>query len=621
MTTYDNNMLPGFSSWSIESTATAPDDQTLVVLESSTEKPSATWQENVTGFDTNLHAKLTCTLATGVFGFIVFSIDADGNEASTNVIVSESTNIEVLLHTQQAVTFGVKLMGYTDGGVIQNVGLQLEESAISGVDIEYAIFSSSTVAPTENWSTDAPTWQTGYYIWQRTATKYANGNTVYSAPQCLQNMSSLVMLSIEEQYYLSTSSSETKGGEWSSTQPTWESGKYLFTRSKITWSDNTETYSPESGTLAKLINDVNETAYATAISAVGSVDVEYAKSTSSTTAPTSGWTTTSPSWSIGYYIWQRTVIVPLEGTAQYTTPVCLQNLDPDNLTGITEQYYLSTSETTCTGGTWSYTSPTWEKDKYIWTRSEYSWANTTEKTYSTPVVATLYNQANKAVSDLDYELDQEGVFNRLTNNGTSQGIYIDTTSTTKDLYMNASYIKTGAIVVMNGTTTVFRADAETGQLIATKGTIGGLTLSSKSLYYGKSSLQSNTSGVYIGTDGISTGSGSFYMMLKNGYLQGGRTSSSLTGYVGFNNYWTDTGVYGARLAGVGCLALLTNGEFGIGSYVAPTAYASISTGRSGTISKVVTNLSITVPSDSGVTASWTTKNITFKQGLMITELS
>ena len=36
---------------------------------------------------------------------------------------------------------------------------------------------------------------------------------------------------------------------------------------------------------------------------VANVDVEYAQNTSSTTAPTSGWSTTAPTWVNGKYIW------------------------------------------------------------------------------------------------------------------------------------------------------------------------------------------------------------------------------------------------------------------------------------------------------------------------------
>ena len=50
--------------------------------------------------------------------------------------------------------------------------------------------------------------------------------------------------------------------------------------------------------------------------------------------------------------------------------------------------------------------------------------------------------ASDAVKNLNNELDQDEIFNRLTNNGQSQGIYREG----EDIYVNASYIKGGKIV-------------------------------------------------------------------------------------------------------------------------------------------------------------------------------
>ena len=63
---------------------------------------------------------------------------------------------------------------------------------------------------------------------------------------------------IEEQYYLSTSSTTQTGGSWSTTQPAWSSGKYIWTRSKITWTDGSTTYT--SAVLAKAVNGANQSA-------------------------------------------------------------------------------------------------------------------------------------------------------------------------------------------------------------------------------------------------------------------------------------------------------------------------------------------------------------------------
>lgn len=48
--------------------------------------------------------------------------------------------------------------------------------------------------------------------------------------------------SVEAQYYLSTSSQAPTGGAWLFTMPEWEVGKYIWTRSKVTYSDGDVDY-------------------------------------------------------------------------------------------------------------------------------------------------------------------------------------------------------------------------------------------------------------------------------------------------------------------------------------------------------------------------------------------
>lgn len=59
----------------------------------------------------------------------------------------------------------------------------------------------------------------------------------------------------------------------------------------------------------------------------------------------------------------------------------------------------------------------------------------------TPTEATLANYTEGKVDELDDSLNQESVFNRLTNNGTVQGI----TMSGGQLYINATYINTGTM--------------------------------------------------------------------------------------------------------------------------------------------------------------------------------
>lgn len=210
---------------------------------------------------------------------------------------------------------------------------------------------------------------------------------------------------------------------------------------------------------------VGGNAIATKNNTISKVDVEYASGTSNTTAPTSGWTTTAPDWQEGRYIWQRTVTTMQDGTQNISDPTCIQGAAGENgATGATgigvsqiiEQYYLSTSSTTQTGGSWSTNQPAWEKGKYIWTRSKITWTDNSV-THTDPVLAKAINGANEAVDDLDASLDQQEVFDRLTNNGQAQGIILRPNG---QLYINAEYIqslilKVGGANNENGTFEVY----------------------------------------------------------------------------------------------------------------------------------------------------------------------
>ena len=135
------------------------------------------------------------------------------------------------------------------------------------------------------------------------------------------------------------------------------------------------------------------------------VRVEYALAASSTTAPTSGWSTTAPAWQSGRYMWQRTVTTLGDGTSKTTAATCITGATGQTgLTGatgngaksITPEYYLSTSATTQTGGSWS-PNMTWSSGKYLWTRSKCVWTNGTTTT-TTPVLADALNNANTTAS-------------------------------------------------------------------------------------------------------------------------------------------------------------------------------------------------------------------------------
>lgn len=110
---------------------------------------------------------------------------------------------------------------------------------------------------------------------------------------------------------------------------------------------------------------------------IDSLTEEYAISDSKTTAPTTGWSTTQPSWSDSYYIWTRTKIVYKNpSSTEYTDPICSTVNDAYNdltlkINGKIESYYQSTDPST----NWSTAA---EKETHIGD----IWYNTTnQKTF------------------------------------------------------------------------------------------------------------------------------------------------------------------------------------------------------------------------------------------------
>lgn len=120
-------------------------------------------------------------------------------------------------------------------------------AAISGVDVQYAQNMSNTVAPTDGWKTVAPAWKSGYYIWQRTKTSYANGKQpTYSEATCIsgadgQSGTSITITSTEVRYAASASNTTAPTSGWTANPPSVDEGKYLWTRTKVTYSDGTTT--------------------------------------------------------------------------------------------------------------------------------------------------------------------------------------------------------------------------------------------------------------------------------------------------------------------------------------------------------------------------------------------
>lgn len=194
---------------------------------------------------------------------------------------------------------------------------------------------------------------------------------------------------------------------------------------------------------------------------------KYATSTSNTTAPTSGWQDSCPPRKAGSYIWFKIITVMQSGSQIESMPSCISGVDgKDGATGSqgpagpagangtngkdgrgikssVPEYYLSTTPSAVTGGSWSTSVPAWSSGKYYWQRLHITWSDG-GTSYTDPVfnsALTSANQNAKTAVDTVNGLDQKKVFNLLTDNGRIKGLF------TQDgqLFVNADYIGSGSI--------------------------------------------------------------------------------------------------------------------------------------------------------------------------------
>ena len=124
---------------------------------------------------------------------------------------------------------------------------------VSSVDVLYYLSTSATSLAGGSWSTTAPAWVDGKYIWSKTKVVYTDGSSKESNPACITGSKGATgntgatgapgkgVKSIVEQYYQSTSNTAQTGGSWANTPPAWVNGKYIWTRSVITYTDNSST--------------------------------------------------------------------------------------------------------------------------------------------------------------------------------------------------------------------------------------------------------------------------------------------------------------------------------------------------------------------------------------------
>ena len=326
---------------------------------------------------------------------------------------------------------------------------------VSGSEVRYQASNSGTTAPTGAWLTSPPSLDAGQYLWTRTTITYTDGKSTVSysismkgetGPQGLQGepgadgqprytwlkyadtptsgMSDLPdgkkYIGLAYNKTVSTESSNYSDYKWSKiVGPQGPQGAQGAQGPQGTPGSKGEQGVPgpageDGSTLYTWIK------YADNASGGGMSDnpsgKKYIGLAYNKTAPTESSVASDYKWSL------------IQGAQGPQGPQGAQGAQgPQGTPGskgdtgigvkaVVEQYYLSTSSTTQSGGSWSTNQPKWSKGKYIWTRSQVTWTNNTVTT-TTPVLAQAINGANDTANEAVNKVEKINYYFWTDNSG------------------------------------------------------------------------------------------------------------------------------------------------------------------------------------------------------------
>ena len=224
-----------------------------------------------------------------------------------------------------------EIITYTDGTTAETnkrvIGVHGATGA-TGVGIksitEYYLASASAsgvTTSTSGWTTGMQvTTTTKKYLWNYEIVTYTDNSKYTSTPVIIgthgatgdkgdTGAAGKGVKSTAIAYQASSSGTTTPTGTWSSSIPAVAAGQYLWTRTIITYTDDTTSTMYSVGRMGT--NGTNGNAG----NGVSSTTITYQASTSGTTAPTGTWSSSIPTVAAGSYLWTRTIISYTNGTS------------------------------------------------------------------------------------------------------------------------------------------------------------------------------------------------------------------------------------------------------------------------------------------------------------------
>ena len=159
---------------------------------------------------------------------------------------------------------------------------------------------------------------------------------------------------------------------------------------------------------------------------------EYQVSNQCTTVPIGTWVSDIPETQPGEYLWTKTTITFSDGTSTVSYSVSRNGQngekgdkgdpgetgnDGKGVSQIETEYYVSTSKTEQTGGSWSTDTPVWDVNKYLWIRYKITYINPDSVEYTVPFNDATWEVINRL------NVSEVNLIDGTTNEPITIGVY------------------------------------------------------------------------------------------------------------------------------------------------------------------------------------------------------
>lgn len=340
-------------------------------------------------------------------------------------------------------------------------------TGVRGIVEQYYLSTSATAQSGGRWSEAQPAWSKGKYIWTRSKITWTDGSTTYTAP-CLakaingsNQMAGSAIAARVRLYARNQSDSvppiNAQNPElgWSEDIPQWANGYFIWSMERVTYGDGSVTHT------APVLEAAYNKAYQSAHDLTGSLN---GLDTTVQDLAKDGVVTEAEKAAVKKAK-QDVEKEREELTSQYNALKSNKALSAQFLSSVLGPRYTKAFGTTDEGGT--YGAYTDKVDKVLRCKtaeelkaamyeydSAYGAYSSAVKDYADAATGARHaiEQKNAAdyadgiLSAYDEQMDQKAIFDRLTNNGADQGLYMSNNK----VYINASYVATGTIADAKG---------------------------------------------------------------------------------------------------------------------------------------------------------------------------